>query len=315
MKVRMLKRILVPISLAGDGESAFRQALFFRRRLSSRITLLHVIPPSLRLTNVIQTDIDKNLQARAMVRLVRFVKIHFKGKVPDNMELRVEIGQHVSIINEIAKEEKFDLIIINKNEKRHGIADKFRRHSAEKIVGESICPVLTVKHQWTNRGVRDILVPIDIVRNSRDLLKWSIFLGQLMNARIHILAALTVKIDLERSLAYKKANLMKEIIEKEGLECKVSIEVKEAENRLEALVMGAKNKAADLILVQGHQEMIFSDGQTERLHIELLHKSVKPVMFLGVGQENIFTDLLRSGNTNSVTCEKGNLTNAIELNN
>lgn len=315
MKVRMLKRILVPISLAGDGESAFRQALFFRRRLSSRITLLHVIPPSLRLTNVIQTDIDKNLQARAMVRLVRFVKIHFKGKVPDNMELRVEIGQHVSIINEIAKEEKFDLIIINKNEKRHGIADKFRRHSAEKIVGESICPVLTVKHQWTNRGVRDILVPIDIVRKSRDLLKWSIFLGQLMNARIHILAALTVKIDLERSLAYKKANLMKEIIEKEGLECKVSIEVKEAENRLEALVMGAKNKAADLILVQGHQEMIFSDGQTERLHIELLHKSVKPVMFLGVGQENIFTDLLRSGNTNSVKCEKGNLTNAIELNN
>ncbi len=315
MKVRMLKRILVPISLAGDGESAFRQALFFRRRLSSRITLLHVIQPSLRLTNVIQTDLDKSLQARAMVRLVRFVKIHFKGKVPENMELRVEIGQHVSIINAIAKEEKFDLIIINKNEKRQGIADKFRKHSAERIVGESICPVLTVKHQWTNRGVRDILVPIDIVRKSRDLLEWAVFLGQMLNARIHLLTALTVKIDLERSLAYKKAYLMKEIIEKEGLECKVSIEVREVENRLEALIMGAKNQVVDLILVQGHQEMMFSDGQAERLHIEFLHKSVKPVMCLGIDIESIFSDLLGSGNTKPGRYEKRNLTNAIGLNN
>lgn len=300
MKVRQLKRILVPISLAGDGESAFRQALFFRRKLSSRITLLHVIPPSFRVANVIRTDLDKGLQARAMVRLVRFVKIHFKGKVPDNMELRVVIGHHVSSINQIAKQEKFDLIIINKNNKRQGIVDQFRKHSAERIVGESICPVLTVKHQWTNRGVRDILVPIDIVRKSRDLLEWAIFLGQMLNARIHLLTALMVKIELERSLAYKKAYLMKEIIEKEGLECKVSIEVRNAENRLEALLMGAKDQVADLILVQGHQEMMFSDGQAEQLHTEFLHKSVKPVMCLGIEMETIFTDLFKSRDTNKV---------------
>lgn len=300
MKVRKLKRILVPISLAGDGESAFRQALFFRRNLASRITLLHVIPPSLRFANVIRTDLDKGLQARAMVRLVRFVKIHFKGKVPDNMELRVEIGQHVSIINQIAKQEKYDLIIINKNSKRQGIVNQFRKHSAEKIVSESICPVLSVKHQWTNRGVRDILVPIDIFRKSRHLLEWAIFLGSILKAKIHLLTALTVKIELERSLAYKKAYLMKEIIEKEGLECKVSIEVRNRENRLEALLMGAKNKVADLILVQGHLEMMFSNEQSEQLHTEFLHKSEKPVMCLGIEMENIFTDLFKSGNSNSI---------------
>ncbi len=315
MKIRMLKRILVPISLAGDGESAFRQALFFQRRLSSSITLLHVIPPSLLVTNAIQTDVDKKLKARAMVRLVHFVRIHFKGEIPEDIELRVEIGQHVSIVNAIAKEEKFDLIIINKNEKRQGIADRFRKHSAEKIIEESICPVLTIKHQWTNKGVRDILVPIDIVRKSRDLLEWAIFLGQLLNARIHLLTALTVKIELERSIAYKKAHLMKEIIEKEGLECKVSIEVREAENRLEALVVGAKDQAADLILVQGHQEMMFSDRQAERLHVEFLHKSEKPVMCLGIEMENFFSDFLASGNANSVKSENRSIRNTSRSNN
>jgi nucleotide-binding universal stress UspA family protein len=297
MKVRKLKRILVPVSLAGDGENAFRQALFFRRRLSSQITLLHVVAPGSILGNAVQSDTNKNLQARAMIRLIRFVKIHFKGKIPENMKLRVEIGYHISTIIEIARTEKFDLLIINKTKKKNGLIDKFKKHSADHIVGESICPVLSVENRWTNRGVRDILVPIDISRKSRDLLEWSIFMGHLLNARIHLLASLLVKIELERSLAFKKAHIMEELIMKEGVKCKVTIVEREEGTRLDALLFGAKKQSADLIMVQGHQEMIFSDGQGERLVTEFLHSSSVPVLCLGIEMNSFFTDLLGAGNS------------------
>ncbi len=303
MKVRKLNRILVPVSLAKDGENAFRQALFFRRSLSSQITLLHVVAPGSILGNVVQWDTNKNLQARAMVRLIRFVKIHLKGKIPENMKLRVEIGQHISVITEIARTECFDLVIINKTKKRNRLIDKFKKHSADQIVGESICPVLSVENRWTNRGVRDILVPIDISRKSRDLLEWSIFMGKLLNARIHLLTSLRVKIEVERSLAFKKAHIMKELILKEGVKCKVTIMEREEGTRLDALLYGAKKQSSDLIMVQGHEKMIFSDGQGERLVSAFLHSSPVPVLCLGIEMNGFFTDLLRVGNSSSCKYE------------
>lgn len=298
MKVRKLNRILVPVSLAGDGENAFKQALFFRKRLSSKITLLHVVAPCSIIDNAIQSDTNKNLQARAMIRLIQFVKIHFKGEIPEDMKLRVEMGQHISTITKVARTEEFDLVIINKTKKRKGLIDKFKKHSADQIVRESICPVLSVENQWTNSGIRDILVPIDISRKSRDLLEWSVFMGNLLNTRIHLLASLLIKIELERSLAFKKAHLMKEFIIKGGVKCKVTIVEREEGTRLDALLFGAKKQSADLVMVQGHQEMIFSDGQGEKLITEFLHSSSVPVLCLGIEMNSFFIDLLGTRNSN-----------------
>ncbi|MBN2596114.1 MAG: universal stress protein [Marinifilaceae bacterium] len=306
MKIRKLNKILVPISLAGDGETAFKQAMFFRRRLSANITLLHIVPSGSRIGNAIQSDTVRGLQARAMVRLVRFVKIHFKGRIPENMKLRVEVGQHISKIKEIVREESFDLVIINKTKKSNSLIDKFKKHSVDRIVDDSICPVLSVENRWTNRGVRDILVPVDVSRRSRDLLEWSIFMGKLLNARIHLLTALLVKIELERSLAFRKAHIMKELIMREGVDCKVTIVEREEGTRLNALLLGAKKQSSDLIMVQGHQEMIFSGGQGEKLVTGFLHSSSIPVLCLGIEQDSFFSNLLGSCNSSPIKYEVSN---------
>ncbi|WP_320018903.1 universal stress protein [Labilibaculum manganireducens] len=306
MKVLKINKILVPVSLAGDGENAFKQALFFRRILSAKITLLHVVSSGSRFGNVVQSDIVRSLQARAMVRLVRFVKIHFKGRIPENIELRVEIGSHILKTAEIARDENFDLIIINKTKKSNALIDKFKKHSADRLIDDSICPVLAVESRWTNRGIRDILVPVDVSRRSGDLLEWSIFMGNLLNARIHLLTALQVKIKLERSLAFKKAHIMKELIVRAGVNCKVTIVEREEETRLNALLLGAKKQSADLVMVQGHQEMIFSGGQGAKLVTGFLHSSSVPVLCLGIDQNCFFANLLGAGNYSPIKYKVSN---------
>ncbi len=280
MKDIKLERILVPVSLSGDGEDALKQAVFFKKKMGSKVTLIHVTPAASNLKSLVQTELNKRLQARAMVRLIRFAKIQFRGRIPDYVDLRVEIGQHVSKIIEIANKESYDLVIIRKNERIEGLVGKLKKHSADKIVQEINCPVLSVKDRWTYRGVRNILVPIDVRRQSRDLLNWSVYLGKKLNAKITLISVLSVKIELEKSLAYKKAKLLERSIRAEGIICEARIFENEGEDKIESLLQYAKHEKADLVLAQGAQEVLFGDSESENFTSRLLHDSIKPVLRL-----------------------------------
>ena len=294
MKDIKLERILVPVSLCGDGEDALKQAIFFKKKMNSKITLIHVTPAASNLKNRIQVELNKRLQARAMVQLISFAKLSFKGKIPNYIDLRVEIGQHVSVIIDVANKENYNLVIIRKNERIEGLVAKLKRHSADKIVQEINCPVLSVKDRWTYRGVKNILVPVDIRRQSRDLLTWSIYFGKNLNTKITLISVLNVKIELEKSLAFKKAKLLENSIKGEGINCEVRIVKTNSEDKIESLLQFAKQERADLILAQGAQDVLFGDSQSQSFTSRLLHDSIKPVLRLGSIDNNFFKSLLNT---------------------
>jgi len=284
MKEIKLERILVPVSLSGDGEDALKQAVFFKKKMNSKITLIHVTPSASNLKSLVQAELNKRLQARAMVRLIRFAKIHFKGRIPDYVDLRVEVGQHVSTIVNIANKENYNLVIIRKNERIEGLVGKLKKHSADKFVQDINCPVLSVKDRWTYRGVRNILVPVDIRQQSRELLNWSIFMGMKLNTRITLISVLNVNIELEKSLAYKKAKLLERSITEGGVNCEVKIFENKGEDIIDTVLQYVKHEKADLVLAQGAQDVLFGDSQSENFTSRLLHDSIKPVLRLGTNK-------------------------------
>jgi len=292
MKDIKLERVLVPVSLSGDGEDALKQAVFFKKKMNSKITLIHVTPAASNLKSLVQTELNKRLQARAMIRLIRFAKLQFKGRIPEYVDLRVEIGQHVPTIIEVANKENYNLVIIRKNERMEGLAGKLKKHSADKFVQEIQCPVLSVKDRWTYRGVRNILVPVDIRQKSRDLLNWSIYLAKKLNTRVTLISVLSVKVDLEKSLAYKKAKLLERSIQDEGIACEVKIFENTDEDKIEAVLQYVKHEKADLVLAQGAQDVLFGDSQSENFISRLLHDSIKPVLRLGTDRATYIKDLL-----------------------
>ena len=292
MKNIKLERILVPVSLSGDGEDALKQAVFFKKKMNSKITLIHVTPAASNIQSLVQNELNKRLQARAMVRLIRFAKIQFKGRIPEYVDLRVEIGQHVPVVIEVANKENYNLVIIRKNERIEGLVGKLKKHSADKIVQDINCPVLSVKDRWTYRGVRNILVPVDIRQQSRDLLNWSIYLGKKLNSRITLISVLNVKIELEQSLAYKKAKLLERSIRDEGIQCEARIIENEDDDKVESLLQYAKQEKADLVLAQGAQDILFGDAQSQNFTSRLLHDSVKPVLRLESTKVSFLKDIL-----------------------
>jgi nucleotide-binding universal stress UspA family protein len=282
----------VPVSLAVESTTAFKQALYFRKKFGAEIVLLHVVQKIGGISNVFQPKLKDSLQGRGMVRLIRFTKMHFRGRIPDDVKLRVEVGNYLNIINSISSSENFDLVILNRSNRIEGLSERFKTNSIDQIIRESRCPVISVNDRWTGSGIRNILVPVDISRQSRDLLNWSIILGKAFNAKIKLLAALTVNIELKRSLAYKKSQIMKHYIEREGIDCTVSIVEKENFGKNDALVEGAKKTPADILLIQGFQDLMFSHSQSERLLVEFLQNSSRPIFSLGVKDEGFVANLL-----------------------
>lgn len=304
MKTSNFKKILVPVSFERGGAIALKQALYFRRKHRSEITLLHVIPG--RVTSVLQPNLNKRLKARALVRLIRFAKVHFRSKIPDNVKLRVELGNYVTVIKDIARAERFNLIVLHRNNRLEGLIDKLRKNKVEHIVEQSTCPVLSVNERYTTKGVRKILIPVDVGKKSGDLVKWSVFLGNMMNADITLLAVLNVNIELERSLAYKKTQIMRSLIEQEGITCRVRVVKRKCSNRLKALVEEAKWNRADLVMLQGQQDLMFSNTEGERILSEFLLNSPQPLLCLGVKEEGFIVDLLASSKS-----KKPNLTECL----
>ncbi len=290
MKDIKLERILVPVSLNGDGEDALKQAVFFKKKMNSKITLIHVTPAASNPESLVQAELNKRLQARAMIRLIQFAKNQFKGRIPEYVELRVEVGHHVPVIIDLANKEAFNLVIIRKNERIESLVGKLNKHSTDKIVHGINCPVLSVKDRWTYRGVRNILVPVDVRQQSRDLLNWSIYLGTKLNSRITLISVLNVKIDLEQSLDYKKVKLLERSICEEGVQCEARIIENVDDDKIESLLQYAKQEKADLVLAQGSLNILFGDAQSENFTSRLLHDSVKPVLRLESTKVNFQRD-------------------------
>ncbi|WP_321297935.1 universal stress protein [Marinifilum fragile] len=292
MKANRFNRILVPVSLAVESTTAFKQALFFRKQFGAEITLLHVVQKVGGLSNVFQPSLKNSLQGRGMVRLIRFAKTHFRGRIPEDVNLRVEVGNHVQIIKSIIDSESFNLVILNRSNRIDGLAERYNSNSVNQIIRASRCPIMSVNDRWTGSGIRNVLVPVDTSRQSRDLVNWSILLGKTFNAKIKLLAALTVNIELKRSLAYKKTQIMQHLIENEGVQCSVEVVEKESNTRSDVLIESAKKTQADLLLVQGFQDLMFSNSPSERLLSDFLQSSSRPIFSLGVKDEGFVSNLL-----------------------
>jgi hypothetical protein len=152
--------------------------------------------------------------------------------------------------------------------------------------------------------VRNILVPVDIRQQSRDLLNWSIYLGKKLNTRITLISVLNVKIELEKSLAYKKAKLLERSICDEGIQCVSRIIENADDNKIECLLQYAKQEKADLVLAQGPQDILFGDAQSENYTSRLLHDSVKPVLRLESKKNSFLKDILGANIPVSIKADK-----------
>ena len=142
-----LQRILVPLDFSQPSQRAVRFARDWAKRFGAQVCLLHVIEPTLTVTEfgmVPARPGQPDLADLAKTALEKLAKKEF----PAGMSVRVEIRRGVPYdeIAIAAGKWKADLIIIATHG-RTGLSHVLLGSTAERVVRHAPCPVLTLRRR------------------------------------------------------------------------------------------------------------------------------------------------------------------------
>lgn len=277
MKKNNIERILVPIALTREGEIAMEQAMLFHKVFGSRLKIMNVIPKTAEKAGLFRKETPEDVLDKAYVRLEEFVRNFFGGEMPEFVSLHVRCGALISSIIDASKEFSSQLIIIKKSKRIIGKFAAFRRHNAEKLIGQSFCPVLTISEDFTHEGIKSIVMPVDITKKSDDKVRWAIFLARRFGAKVTIISVLDINIEARTSLAYRKAVAIEDQLLSENIECEMLLITETSGVLWEVFLKQAERVNPDLIVIMTHEETILFGDYIGHFAREVIHRAVQPV--------------------------------------
>ncbi|NOY96992.1 MAG: universal stress protein [Chlorobi bacterium] len=299
-----IQNILVPVLFTAESQILLKQAMYFHEVFSSRITLLYVVPKVSFLRRMLQPKKFNPLKARqeALSKLTHCANVFFDEEIPNFIDIKIVEGELVTEILKMLKTHKFDLIIIKEYSKIKCLLNKLKVE-AEKIVSGAECPVMIIHEKWTKTGIKEILVPIDVTQKCKNVVLWAAAISHKLKARIQIVSIVDLNINVEKSLVKKRANLIKNWITKQGIECDLNILRSAPKKMHDALLSFADQGNADLIMILTHEEFILANNYLSKFAKEVIHRSPKPVLSVVLHDKpmfNVVWDSYKYGRTERI---------------
>lgn len=272
-------QILIPVDFSDQSLLALDQSPRLAKFYHAGLTLLYVIDDGNALDKVlkrkaVEPGMKKEIQAK-LDELAATVGKKYSIKI----NTIIAQGRVYNEILKAAGKISAKLIIMGTYGTLKGLKKRFIGSNAYKVVREAECPVITIKGKHLREGCKNILLPIDLSKESREKVKNAIELGRLYGAAVHLVTIL-YRLDKDGALRLtRQVEQVKKFIESSGVKCSSELVTgKEKETLAQAIVNYANKIDADLIMIMTQQE-----GQKKPLFIgstaqDIIHNSDVPVM-------------------------------------
>jgi len=161
--------ILVPIGFSKQSMVALQQAERLAALTNGEITLLSVIETSGMLSRLFGEDDERytDLKSELQGKLD-----HLAKEVSDRIGLKVNAmatkGKVSQKINEVADLINAKLIMMGTNGAPSEIAKKVIGSNAFRVVTTASCPVITIKGKEHFKGCRNIILPLDLEKETKE---------------------------------------------------------------------------------------------------------------------------------------------------
>ena len=184
------KKILVPVDFSEFSDKAVEYALFLAEKYCASITLLHVII-------LFQEDYDEEEQLKVYEQMVQ-KKEKEKAKQLESPCLTAKkrgiavnsvLLRGFSIANSILEytsENDFDLLVMGTHG-HTGFKQLLLGSVTEKVVRESPIPVLTIHKDYNKIEIKEILVPVDLSKQSQTAINQGKAIAQEFKATLEFL--------------------------------------------------------------------------------------------------------------------------------
>lgn len=249
-------QVLVPIDFSEQSLIALEQSHNIAKFYNSELTLLHIIEKGSIFNMFSKKDADEDEQKIEAKKKLEELGESISQKYGIKANTLIAKGRVYEEILKTAKEVGAKLIIMGIHNASQDLRSRFVGTDVAKIVREAKCPVITIKGKVMREGCKNIVIPIDLTKESREKVDYAIELGKLYGATIHTISTLyTVDEDAAKRLV-KHVKQVKKTIKAAGVNCTIEIVsiVRGNETIESAIINHAKAMEADLIMIMTQQE-------------------------------------------------------------
>jgi len=246
-----VSQVLIPIDFSEHSLIALEQAHSLAKLYNAEITLLHVIEKGNIFNGFLKKDTDDEGQKKEAIQKLKELGANITGKYGINTNTLVSKGKVHDKIVEAADEVNAKLIIMGILQPGKDTKAKYISTTVRKVVRGSTCPVLTIKGKQIREGCKNIVIPIDLTKESREKVEYAIELAKLTGATIHTISTLyTVDEDAAKRLV-KHVKQVKKTIKAAGVNCTIEIIslVRGNETIESAIINYAHAMQADLLMI------------------------------------------------------------------
>ncbi len=270
-------KILVPIGFSEQSMVALGQAFNIAKIKKSGIVLLSVIKEQSVMQTLFADDNSDELKAKVKEKLDT-IALEYSKRYGINVDTMVSKGKIYQQINGVSEMISADLIIMGTNGSQ-GRSSKVIGSNAEKVVRLSKCPVITIKGKCHMQGCENIILPIDIEKETKQKVTYALEYARYWDATIRVVSVVLRDNQEIRERLTKNINQVKEFIVKAGVKCTAELIEGEKKQTLGDFVFEyEKQFESDLIMIMTKKEELSLSNNISDTARYIINNSEIPVM-------------------------------------
>jgi nucleotide-binding universal stress UspA family protein len=254
-----MNKILIPIDFEKHSLISLEQSYNLARLMQAEILLLYVHEQSGLFAGIFSSEQNEEIFTKIDERLADLTG---RAAIASGLTVtyRLEKGRIYSKIIDVAKEIKAQYIIMGTHSTAADEAEERRvGANTSRVIRAAVCPVITMNSRHIYNGCRNILLPLDLTKETRQKVSIAIELAKFYGAGIKVVSALWSKKDpVIVNKLYQQGNQVTDFIATAGIEC--TFEVVESSGGEKTLVPSVLNYATeqgdiDLVIILTQQEI------------------------------------------------------------
>lgn len=268
-------RILVPVDFSEQSKEGIYQAIQIANETGARIYLLHVIRPNLPPWNFME-DNERETQIVSIEQaLVKEAEELSEGTPPEFSTIVTEGKLCDTILNESVR---FDVeIIVMGTSTADNIKKKIIGSNALRIATEAEIPVVTVKKGCASKNLDNIILPLDLTKETREKVTDAVRLAKQFHSKIFAVSFSSTRD--EGVVGHLKGQLrqVKDFVENAGIEIETDFRFYEG-NRREKLVEYIQEQDGDIVIITTSQQPEIVQFFLGSFAKDVMHSAPLPVL-------------------------------------
>jgi len=265
---------------------ALTQACNIAQIKNSKVYILSVIEEQNKISSLFLDDQTDILQNKVKSKLNQ-ISEEMHSKYHIDVEVMVSKGNVYNQIINVSKMISTDLIVMGTTGSPKEGFKKFIGSNAERVVRLAQCPVITIKGQNLKNGCKNIILPLDLQKETREKITYAIEYARYWDATVRLVSVLLDDNQHNKNVLIKNINQAERFIKNAGVSCSAELVSGDKKLTLGDFVFNyARESDGDLIMIMTKKEELSLSQNISVTARYIINNSEIPVMSIRPKKQN-----------------------------